>query len=299
LELEKPIIIFGVGRSGTTLISEIIFQHNALAWPSTYQNRYPAKVWINKLRPFLDNRFWSLRGQKEQIDKIPFYKNYLFRPSEANAFWKYITRPETNFLYNFLLDKQVTSTEKQRIRNVFEKMVRYQKRKRLAVKLTGPGRIGYLKSIFPDAIFIEITREPFANIRSLLKVPFWKDRGMYKLWWQGAYTEDEQKMALNWKDKPALITALQYSKIRETTLQEAGLHKVQFYSFAYEDFVQNPQNIIAQILSVTGLKACNYVDKYLKSIKFHDRNSNALESFDVKDQVQLNLMLKNYLKHEN
>lgn len=293
--LEKPIILIGVGRSGTTIISEIIFQHDALAWPSTYQNRFPDKIWINKLRPLLDNRFWSFRGQKQQMDKIPAYKNYMFRPSEANAFWKHITKPETNFLYNFLLNMRVSDSDKKRIRDIFQKLVKYQQRERLAFKITGPGRIGYLKSIFPDAVFIEITREPFANVRSLLKVPFWRDRGMYKLWWQGAYTELEQKSALEWKENPALVTAMQYAKIREKTLEEVRLHKAEFYSFSYENFVQDPENLISKILSVTGLEANNSINKYLKSLKIHERNVNAFESFDKKDQSQLNEILKDYL----
>lgn len=295
MELEKPLILTGVGRSGTTIISEIIFQHEALAWPSIYQNRFPDKVWINKLRPLLDNRFWSFRGQKQQMDKIPFYKNYLFRPSEANAFWKHITKPETNFLYDFLLNVQVSDEDKNRIRNIFQNLVQYQKRTRLAFKTTGPGRIGFLKNIFPDAIFIEIIREPFANVRSLLKVPFWKDRGMHKLWWQGAYSEDEQKQAVAWKDRPALITALQYAKIRDKNLEEARLHKAEFYSFAYEDFVKDPEDFIAQILSVAGLKKDASIIKYLKTLKIHERNVNAFESFSKEDQPQLKEILKNYL----
>lgn len=299
MELEKPVIFIGVGRSGTTIISEIVLQHDSLAWPSIYQNRFPDKVWINKIRPLLDNRFWSFRGQKQQLNKIPFYKNYMFRHSEANAFWKHITRPETNFLYDFLLEKQVYSAEeKQRIRNFFEKLVRYQKRERLAFKLTGPARIGYLKSIFPDAVFIEIAREPFANVRSLLKVPFWKDRGMYKLWWQGAYTEEEQKKAVEWKNRPALITAMQYAKIREKTLEEVRLHKPEFYSFAYEDFAQDPESTIAKILSAAGLPPSDSVSKYLRSLKIHERNSNAYEYFDKDDQVQMNEILKQFLKNQ-
>lgn len=295
MELEKPIILTGVGRSGTTIISEIIFQHDDLAWPSTYQNRFPDKVWINKLRPLSDNRFWSFRGQKQLLNKTSFYKNYIFRPSEANAFWKYITKPETNFLYNFLLNVQASDEDKKRIRNIFEKLVQYQKRKRLAFKITGPGRVGYLKSIFPDAVFIEITREPFANIRSLLKVSFWKDRGMHKLWWQGAYTEQEQKMALDWKDRPALITAMQYAKVRDKTLEEAQLHKAEFYTIAYEDFIRNPKSVISKILSACGLEDCAAVYKYLESNKIHERNLNALEFFNKEDMPALNEILKKYI----
>lgn len=111
------------------------------------------------------------------------------------------------------MNEHAPADEKKYIRGIFEKMIKHQKRKRLSFKITGPGRIGYLHSIFPDAIFIEITREPFANIRSLLKVPFWKDRGMHQLWWRGAYSEQEQQQAVDWEDKPALLTALQYKNV--------------------------------------------------------------------------------------
>lgn len=290
--LYKPIILTGVGRSGTTIIAEILFQHRDLAWPSTYQNKFPHALWINKVRPLMDNKLWSLRGQKKQVDKIPFYKNYLFRPSEANAFWKHVTKPETNFLYDFLLNKQASLEEKQSIRNVFAKLVQYQKRKRLAFKLTGPGRIGYLKSIFPDAVFIEITRDPMANVRSLLKVPFWKTRGMQKLWWQGAYTKDEQEKVLNWKGRPALITAIQYARIREKVKEEAELHKAELYSFAYEDFVKDPHKTMTAILAVAGLSPSNAIDNYLKSLKIHERNSRAFDFFDEADREELKNILK-------
>jgi len=295
LKLNKPVIFLGIGRCGTTIISEIIFQHPDLAWPSIYQNKFPGTPWINRLRPLLDNRFWSLQGQKQQIDKIPFYKNYVFRPSEANDFWQHITGPSIDFTFNFLLKDRASSFDKQRIRNFFERLVRYQKRKRLSFKITGPSRIGYLKSIFPDAVFIEITREPFANIRSLLKVPYWINKGSHQLFWEGAYTADEQKLALKWRNKPALLTALQYAKVREKTLEEVQLHKAEFYSFAYENFIKDPKKIITQILSVTGLESSTLTDNYLKSLKIHERNVNAYDFFDKEEQPILNEILRNIM----
>ena len=54
--LEKPIILFGSGRSGTTIISEILFQHEDLAWHSNYQEIFPGIPQINYLRRLFDNR---------------------------------------------------------------------------------------------------------------------------------------------------------------------------------------------------------------------------------------------------
>ena len=293
--LEKPIIFLGVSRSGTTIISEIIFQHQALAWPSTYQTKYPDKVWINKVRPLLDNSSWSLRGQKPQLNKIPFYNKYAFKPSEAYVFWNHITGFALPFSKNFLLHQKAHPQDKERIRMIFEKLVTYQKRKRLAFKITGPGRVSYLHSIFPDAIFIEIVRNPWANIRSLLNVPFWKSRGMHQLWWQGAYTENEEKMAESLKNKPALITAMQYCKIRQTTSEEAAMNKVELHSFAYDDFIKDPKHVLSKILSVTGLQNCSSIDKYLSINKIYNRNINPSDFFTTEDKLIMNEMLKDYL----
>ena len=59
--LKKPIIFFGSGRSGTTVISEIIFQHEDLAWHSNYQELFPTFAGINYLRHLFDNKLWRFR----------------------------------------------------------------------------------------------------------------------------------------------------------------------------------------------------------------------------------------------
>ena len=56
--LEKPIILFGSGRSGTTIISEILFQHEDLAWHNNYQEILPLVPQVNYLRRLFDNKMW-------------------------------------------------------------------------------------------------------------------------------------------------------------------------------------------------------------------------------------------------
>ena len=85
------------------------------------------------------------------------------------------------------------------------------------MKFTGPARLEYLTSIFPDALIVNVMREPVATVRSWLEVGFWQRMGIDKLWWRGAYTPDEIAYAETIKDKPALITAFQYKKLMETT----------------------------------------------------------------------------------
>ena len=85
------------------------------------------------------------------------------------------------------------------------------------MKFTGPARIEYLTSIFPDAIFVRITENQLQPCVRGLKLVFGKPKGIDKLWWIGAYTPEEEAEAEKLKNDPALITAFQYKKLMETT----------------------------------------------------------------------------------
>lgn len=289
--LKQPIIFLGVPRAGTTIISEIIFQHNTLAWVSNYQEKFPTKVDINRLRPILDNKLWQLRGQKDQLNKVPFYNKYAFKPSESYGFWNTLTSSHIDFSRDFLLGQKIHEKEKKEIRLFFEKMVKYQRRKRLAFKITGPSRIEFLSSIFPDACFIEITREPFSNIRSLLKVPFWEELGKKRLWWKGAYNESEMQQAEEWKNQSALLTAMQYKKIREITQQEIEQTGVSHYTIAFEEFIQNPAKEVNKLLDYVGLSRDQGVDSYMKKNEIYNRNIDSKAFFSPEEQVEINKII--------
>jgi hypothetical protein len=289
--LKQPIIFLGVGRSGTTIISEIIFQHDDLAWISNYQERFPNNVQINRIRPLLDNALWKIRGQKPQLNKISFYNRYAFKPAEGYRFWNYITGSKFNFSRGFLIENNASELEKQTIRALFANMVRFQRRKRLAFKITGPSRIGYLSSIFPDAVFVEVIREPFANIRSLLNVAFWKERGKHQLWWQGAYTDAEVEQAAKWRERPALLTAMQYFKVREVAKKELINNKVNHHIINYEDFICEPRKVIGDLMSKLELRPCRSVESYMQNNIVFDRNMDAKAFFEKADLEQIKLMM--------
>ena len=105
--LEKPIIIFGSGRSGTTVISEIIFQHEDLAWHSNYQELFPKFTPVNYMRRLFDNKVWRIIGMNTQNNRS--FTNYmLFRPIERYDFWQAVTGDRIDFSRSFLLNEKAT-----------------------------------------------------------------------------------------------------------------------------------------------------------------------------------------------
>src|SRR3954467_5811289 len=278
--LEKPIIIFGSGRSGTTIISEIIFQHEHLAWHSNYQELFTHSTRINYLRRLFDNKwwrlvkFWSFVGvSKNTRQKWGTYRNlFIFNPIERYAFWEYITGRRIDFSRSFLLGERATAEEKKRIRSHLAWQVKYQGRKRLIMKFTGPARMEYLTSIFPDAIFISISREPVATVRSWLEVGFWQTKGINRLWWVGAYTPEEEAEAETLKNDPALITAFQYKKLMETTELEAKKLAVPLLETRYEEFVKDPHTLVKKIMNFVELPPSKNVETYIEEMVVSNRN---------------------------
>jgi omega-hydroxy-beta-dihydromenaquinone-9 sulfotransferase len=270
--ISKPIIIIGSGRSGTTIISEIIFRHESLAWPSNYQEKFPSAPEINLLRNYFDNKLWRVHGQKPQLNKVSSFNKFLFKPAEAYNFWEYLTGPRIDFSRGFLIHDRANTDEAKKIRSAFRKLVMYQFKRRLAFKITGPSRIGYLQSIFPDAVFINIVRDPLPTINSWLNVDFWQDKGKNQLWWKGAYTLAEEAWAIKNSDKPELLAALQYKKLMDVTAMEIEQHNAKCLAVRYEAFVANPSTVIHTILDFAGLTQSPCVDKYLQRNKIYNQN---------------------------
>lgn len=296
--LEKPIILFGSGRSGTTIISEILFQHEQLAWHSNYQELFPRWTFVNYIRHVFDNKWWKASSYWKFIG---FSKNtrqkgkallslFIFNPIERYKFWDTLFGKRINFSRGFLLNETATPEEKKQIRSFLAKQVYYQGKQRLIMKFTGPSRLEYLHSIFPDAYFIEISRQPIPTIRSWLEVGFWKTKGINRLWWTGAYTPEEEAFAETIKHDPALITTFQYKKILETTAYEIEKLNLNVIKVTYEEFIKQPVETIQQLMKTIELPASESVNQYLQNIVIANRNNRIAKKVSLPEETQQKIL---------
>ncbi len=281
-ELEKPIIFIGSARSGTTIFSEIIMRHPDLAYQSNYQEMFYKYPGINILRNLFDNRFWRVFGQKKQLNEVSTFNKYIFKPKEGYQMWKYLSGGEVDFSRDFLANTQVDPERVDFIRDYFYKLVKLQNRKRLTFKITGPSRIAYLTSIFPDAVFINLKRSKLPTINSLLMVDFWESRGMDRLWWKGVYSDEEKAWVEQNSHNPAVLTAFQLKKIDEITEQELNRIQPEYIEVHYENFVENPKGQLQRVIDFTGLKSFDF-EKYLSGVKIHNRNKKDSDYFSAND----------------
>ncbi len=282
-KLRKPIIFIGNPRSGTSVISEIVMRHKDIGYPSHYQNGFPRNTNINYFRRLFDNRFWRIQGQKKQLNKVNLINRFTFRTGENYPMWRAIVEEHIDFGRDFLLETKAGEENVKFLRKFFNNIVRKQGKERLAFKITGPSRVEYLLSIFPDAQFVRIHRKPIPTISSLLRVNFWKDLGYNKLWWVGAYTKEEEEWALKHKNDPVALTAFQTKKITEETDKELQKLGPTVLDIQYSDFVKDPEAIIRTILEYSGLSQDKACFDYFKENKIYNQNKKNEDYFEPKD----------------
>lgn len=262
---KKPIFFIGVPRSGTTILFEAFARHEDVGWLSNYTEKFPRFLFLNSLVRLFDNRFFYISSEKKQVKTVSWYNRILPKPAEAYPFWDAYTG--VDFARRFLIGEEAENLGRKRTLSAINAHLRYQGKKRFATKITGPARILYLKSIFPDALFVHVIRDGRAVVNSLLNVDFWqKGEGFNKPWWDG---EEIREAVGRWKENgsdPAVLAALQWKVIIDEARKESvSLPQGHYREVRYEEFINDdPVAIIRDLYGWAGLRNSSRFEKYLR-----------------------------------
>ncbi len=248
----RPIFFIGMPRGGTTITFAAFATHRDLAWFSQYQDRLPwmpglplltrAVDWLPSARKAV-RRHGESRSRRSRL-QITF--------SEAYGVWQRCCGER--FVYDYMLGVDATEADAARVRRRMRSTMRLMGKHRFAAKLTGPGRVHYLNSICPDAIFIHVIRDPRAVVGSLLRVPFWRETDRYREpAWTGGLSPEEEAV---WRDHgtAAALAAVQWGAVLRTTREEAReLPDGRYRELRYEDFIADPHSTVDALHEFAGL----------------------------------------------
>ena len=251
--LEQPIFVIGMPRSGTTIVFEALARHPHLGWLSNYCRLYPKALWVNVVRRILDNRLVHLYGHKKQYGDAAPYNVLLPQPDEAYEFWD--TYAGVPFARDALLDRSCHPSARAALRDAAARVVSWQDRQRFATKLTGPPRMQFLLSIFPDAYFVHVIRDGRAVTDSLLNVTFWREKGgLERPFWEGLLGTAEIALWRQSGRDPAVLAGLQWKRVIELARIEAAESGTgRYLEIRYEEFVAAPHETIRKVLDACGL----------------------------------------------
>lgn len=279
--LERPIFFVGSPRSGTTLIYEAFARHADLGWLSNYSRMLPEWPSLNLLRRLLDNRVVRLQGQKKQYAPLRLGNRFLPYPEEAYRFWDTLAR--SDFSKSYLLEASCSESARVDVRRALHRTLAWQGKPRLTTKFTGPLRIEYLTSLFPDAQFVHIIRDGRGVVRSLMEVAFWRKKGgMDAPFWNPGFPAESQAAWESAHRDPAVLAALQWRDIINLGREEsAQLSNTQYLEVKYEDYLENPHDNLSKLYQFAGLDDAPGPHRYVSSLPIvRGTNDRFEEMFD-------------------
>ncbi|MHC4758206.1 MAG: sulfotransferase family protein, partial [Planctomycetota bacterium] len=271
MEINNPVFMIGTGRCGSTIIFEALCVHEDLAWFSNYNKLVPRFDFVS-IMPRLYNLSFlknKTRGEKSQHGLgTSLISKLLPTPFECYNRWNLLCGEK--FSRSFLNRIKATEKEIDKVQKTIERTIFWQGKTRFAAKYTGPTRIEYINSIFPDALFIHVKRDPRAVVYSWMDVDFWTDyAGKLKPRWTGGLPDDWQNEWRTYGSTPLALTAMQYRAIMLICEQEKKLlDSNRYMEVTYENFILDPLNVIKKILSFCKLNDSQLMFDYINSRQY-------------------------------
>ncbi len=263
MKIKNAIIIHGPGRSGTTLLNNILSMHDDLGWISNLVNKYPKYLSLTLLNRLQDYSFF---------EKYSREKRGFPRPTEAYNFWQHYF-PNFN-KKDYKLNHQDSNKTQQTINTI----VKLSGKKRFVFKITGESRHKTIDELFDNPYIIWIDRNPKSVIMS-----YYKQRWGYK------------NNPTLFNSKPTKELLKEYcNKFKLFQKEKEQLKKFNIKMVFYEDLVENENLFFQEICEFCKLNFTDDFKKIVKSWKIHkETNTTYKKHLTEEEEDYLAILIAN------
>lgn len=285
-DISNPVFLIGTGRSGSSIVFEAFSKHSHFGWISNYYYFFKSFPQIGFVHRVFKNRI----GKKPQNQNLSKLNQILPRPLEVYPLWGKLCGQE--FRYSSLHLKIPDDSAIVRTKKYFAKLLRWQGKKRLCVKLTGPPRLFYLNKMFTNAFFIDIVRDPVYTVNSYLNVKFWNEKGTDKPHWNDFFNQEDYTEWDKYGRTRIALAALEWRRIIRLTQEEVKKCNANYLLVKYEDFLDNPKSVIKKMIDFVGLDIEDKINQYIDKTNYNNKNTNKNISLSDDDITTIKLICK-------
>jgi hypothetical protein len=265
---EQPTFVFliGTGRSGSTLVHELLSRHPDVGFLSNLEDRLPLPPAAGRFNNAVYRRIPAALTRKGRLR---------YAPSEA---YQALTREVSIMLaqsYRDLLASDAMPWAVERFRSFFVKRARLQGKPLFVHKFTGWPRAGFIRAALPDARFIHVVRDGRAVVASNLQVSWWRGylgpESMhqpiapgYRAEWEASGRSFAVLAAAEWK-----------SAMDASVAARAATPEQQWLDVRFEDVLADPQAQFKEMLGFVGLEASPAFERALARAEFRRDRADA------------------------
>lgn len=300
-EIQNPIYISGLARSGTTILLEILSHHSKLAYHSYRDFATMFTPYIaNKIYHFFDS-FCREEKPQERSHKDGIMVSSRSPEAMEEILWQYFftdlhSQEQTNILDRKNANKKFADFYSQHIKKL---LLAQQKKYYIAKSNYNITRVDYILSLFPDAKFVIVVRDPVAHIDSYIQTHqhFVKQQKQNKNALKHMNLSGHFEFGLNFK--PIVIDSKNNKIIKEEFAKNNLIHAFSLYWNEIHNYInQISQNFKENILLVRYEDLCNKksktIDTILKFCQLEDEKSTILKQYQqiIREDDNKNLSLK-------
>lgn len=284
MQIKKPIILFGTGRSGTTIFHQMLSEHPDFTWLSSLCDKYPDKLVLNRLlMTLLDNPLFEKLFRKK------------IKARECYGFWEFYSKGFGAPCRDLLATDVSVKMKNNIVKAVSD--LSTEKRNRPLIKITGWPRIGFLSEVFNDAKFIHLIRDGRAVANSLINVGFWRGWGGPEKWRWGPLSEAHQETWDNHNQSFIVLAAIQWQILMDAA-EEAKryLDKSRIMEVKYEELCSNPLEICRHVANFCEIEWNDCIESRLKKYNLTNTNNKYKNELSLQQREDLMRVLDNDLE---
>lgn len=278
------------GRSGSTLVHELLARHPEVGFVSNLEDRIPGlPAAAGRYNNALYRRVPTTLTRKGRLR---------YAPSEA---WRALGREVSPMLVRSSRDLVAADAMPwvaDRFRRFFGERADAQAKPVFLHKLTGWPRSGFIRAVFPDARFIHVVRDGRAVVASDLRVPWWRGWAGPEHMGCGPLSEaDLAEWEASGRSFPVLAGLSWRIEMDAMVAARELVPADQWLDVRFEDVLDDPPSRFKSMLAFLGLEADPRFDAALARTHFQaDRKDAFRAELHPADVAALDASLDGHLR---